>query len=57
MKKNQHEMDDEIAALARYVDQPGQWEDVTPEEVKRERDKRFQAYIDEWNAKQETSDT
>lgn len=52
MKQNQREIDDEIAALARYVDQPGQWEDVTPEELKREQEKAFQVFIDEMNAKQ-----
>lgn len=32
---------DERRALQRFVDQPGQWEDVTPLEVKKRQDKEL----------------
>ncbi len=52
MERKQNELDDETAALGRYVDQPGQWEDVTPEDVKLEQEKAFQMFLDEVRAKQ-----
>ena len=33
--------DDEIKALERYVDEPGQYVDVTPPEVKKEQEKAW----------------
>ena len=33
---------DELKAMERYVDQPGQWVDVTPESVKRRQQKGWE---------------
>lgn len=52
MEQKQREIDDEIAALARYVDQPGQWEDVTPEEVKEAQKEAWKAFLDEMRTKE-----
>ena len=34
--------DDERKARARYIDQPGQWVDVTPASVKKKQDKAWE---------------
>ena len=46
MEKMFNPDDDERAALIRYVDQPGQWIDVTPPEVKARQDEAWKELED-----------
>lgn len=41
MAKKTVSAEDERKARARYIDQPGQWTDVTPKSVKKRQDKAW----------------
>lgn len=47
-EKNRIDQMDEEAAVMRFVDQPGQWEDVTPEDVRKRQAEAWEAFEQAW---------
>lgn len=45
-EKNRIDQMDEEAAVMRFVDQPGQWEDVTPEDVRKRQAEAWKEYVE-----------